>query len=363
MGIGASSKRLQQEVIEQNLCTSCGNCIGICPYIKTYKERTAFIHPCQLDEGNCYKVCPRGETDWAALEEKVFGKQRNDHVLGNIQQLLYARATDRAISTSGQYGGTTSALISYALEKNKIQGAILTGGKPGMLPEAIIATSKGEVLTAAGSKYSAAPTLAKLHEAAKSGLKELGLVGRPCQALAVRKLEHYAEKRADLPVDKVKLVIGLFCFWALSPDFYDYITEKVNREPIVSLDINTENMVIKTTSTDLVLAIDNIRRFIRPACQHCFDPIAEFADISIGSTEFDASYNTLIVRSQQGAQLVQEAVREGILEIKSYPKERVDLLLGAVKNKKLRVLKGLHHTTSYLNLNEAFRDGIEKGGA
>lgn len=56
-------RELHAEVLEKNLCAGCGMCVGMCPYLKTIEEKVAVVHPCGLEEGNCYLACPRGLTD------------------------------------------------------------------------------------------------------------------------------------------------------------------------------------------------------------------------------------------------------------------------------------------------------------
>ena len=58
---------LFEEVINQNLCTVCGGCAGLCPYLRTYREKVAMIENCGLAEGQCYEVCPRTRTDYEKL--------------------------------------------------------------------------------------------------------------------------------------------------------------------------------------------------------------------------------------------------------------------------------------------------------
>ena len=357
-----SSKRLQQEVMAPGWCTSCGMCVGICPYIKNYKETSAFIHQCQVDEGKCYAVCPRGKTNWSQIDHAVFGKDREDHALGNFQSILFARATDKVFAAKGQYAGVTSAVLGYAINKGQIDGAVVTGGAPGKLPEPVLAQTRDDLLGAAGCKYSAAPTLSRLNQAAKEGYNHLAVVGRPCQVLAARKMQSFTDDRGDLPVGKIALTIGLFCFWALDADFYQFLAEKTNNEQIRSLDIPVDGMVVVTDKGQYKWPVEEVRSFIRPACEQCFDPTSEFADLSIGSTEFDNMWNTLVVRTDRGKELVDSAVGESILEVKEYPQNHIPLLRQAVLNKKQRVLKERNSIPNYLVLNEAYRKGVLEGG-
>lgn len=354
---------LQQEVMNTDVCTRCGLCVGLCPYIKTVAERVALVHPCGLEEGNCYRICPRTPTNWAELDQEVFQKEREDHELGNYQEIAFARSLQQEVAQKGQYGGVVSALTSFLLEKEMASGAVLAGGPAGEPPFPLVAGIREEVLACAGSRYSAAPTLAALHQAFKEGVKSLVVVGRPCQVLAVRKLQGLEELPGYIgSKDKIAFVIGLFCFWSLETGIYDFIRSKAGGQKVLKVDIPREYLTVTTESEEINIPIDEVRPFIRQTCASCFDPTAEFADISVGSTEYDPGWNTLIVRSARGKELVEAACSAGIIETKLYPSERLPLLREAVRNKKIRVLETREAGAGagYLELSEGYRGALGK---
>ncbi|MBI4832803.1 MAG: hypothetical protein HY801_14880, partial [Candidatus Lindowbacteria bacterium] len=108
---------LQSEVQQTNLCTACGMCVGLCPYIKEMDEKVAIVERCGRSDGRCYRFCPRTSTDISALDEMAFGARREDAVLGCYRTLTAAKAASSAVHSAGQYGGTASALIIHALKK------------------------------------------------------------------------------------------------------------------------------------------------------------------------------------------------------------------------------------------------------
>ena len=361
---GKGSLELQNEVMNAGMCTACGLCVGMCPYIKTAGERVAVIYPCGLAEGDCYKICPRTPADLADLDRHVFGAERDDHVLGNHAGLFWARAADPVTARRGQYGGTVSALTAYALERGVIEAAVVAGDTGAAYPGPVVARTREEVLACAGSRYSAAPTLAGLHRAARDGAGAVGVVGRPCQVTALRKMQALGGGGRHPAAGKVGLVIGLFCFWSLSPDFYRFLADNVDVDLVTKVDIPVEGLVVTTRDGERRWPVEEIRRFIRPACLECFDPVAEMADLSVGSTECDPRWNTLVVRTAAGRQLVNEAVAAGVLEIKTYPPERVDILRRAVRNKKLRTLAAqeARGEAAYLRLPGEYRRRLKEEG-
>jgi len=358
-------RELQAEVLDQNMCAGCGMCVGMCPYLKTMEEKVVVIHPCGLEEGNCYMVCPRGMTDITQLDNQVFGAERQDPALGSYISLSYSRAADKEIASKGQYGGTVSALNIFALEHGYADAVVCAQGMGVGLPVPMVARSREEALACSGSKYSASPTLMNLHQSAREGSRRAAVVGRPCQVIAVRKLQGLTagNQVPHLPQGNYSLMIGLFCFWALAPQFYPWLARQVDPRQVIGMDIPQEGLEIKTIYGVVRWPVDQVRPFIRPACLQCFDCTAEFADISVGSTERDPDWNTLVVRTRQGAELVEEAKRAGALEVKPYPAEREPLLRRAALNKKLRVLAAMEEgKISYLSMTDSYQRQVRSLG-
>ena len=348
---------LQARVLGTGSCTACGACLGHCPYLKTLGERVAFIHPCPLPEGRCFAVCPRTVLDPDRLDAQLAGAGPADPLLGAHHALHFARALDPEVKGCGQYGGVTTALTLFALGSGAAEAALLTAGSLTAAPHPVVARDRAAVLAAAGTKYSACATLAPLAPLLREGSAPLAVVGRPCQVAALRKIEARGEG-----VNRLALVIGVFCFWALTPPFYRFLASRANLARATKMDIPKEGGLVFSVNGGAVrIPLDQVRPFIRPACQHCFDPTAEWADVSVGSTEYDPDWNTLVVRTARGQALVDGAVAADALEVKPYPAERVPILREAVRGKKLRVLAALEAgrpDAAYLRLSPERRAAL-----
>jgi len=336
---------LKREVMQANLCTSCGLCASFCPYIKAVGDKVAVIWDCgRKDEARCYTVCPRTSTDIGVLDARIFGKSRSDYVLGQQDAVLMARSKLTEAANAGQYGGVVSALMFHQLDSQSARAAVLTATKDGPIPSPMLAHDHAEVLAAAGSKYGACPSLVALNKAVKDEPGPVAVVGRPCQVTAVRKWQAMPDQPE---ATKVGLVVGLFCFWALSYKFYDYLATKAPLATIKKVDLPKEDFVAYTEDGEIHLPLEEVRPFIKPTCNQCFDVTAELADLSVGSTEFDYAWNTLIVRTARGKAALEEAIAKGYLETKPLPPEREELLRTVVRNKKRRVLDALRGNGGY----------------
>jgi coenzyme F420 hydrogenase subunit beta len=77
---------------------------------------------------------------------------------------------------------------------------------------------------------------------------------------------------------------------------------------------------------------DDVQPCIREACNYCLDSTAEYADVSVGSARFSNDWeemrrwNQLIVRTQKGRELVELAVKRGVLKIREAPAESLQEL-------------------------------------
>jgi coenzyme F420-reducing hydrogenase beta subunit len=307
-----AAARLKESVLDPGLCSGCGACIGFCPYIKSYNERVAIIHNCQICEGVCYRICPRGFTQYMSLRKDVFGTVDFDPVLGVHKEIYFARAVEEKIRTRGQYGGVVSALSAFALKEGFIDCALMTGGNlNGTKP--VLVSSESGVSECAGSKFTAAPTLRLYQEAVKNGYQKIGIVGRPCQVTASRKMQQTPEINGQ----RVSLVIGLFCMESFSPELYTFIKDN-NLSNYKRMDI-PKDVLFSGSGEDVVIPFDELRKFIRHACLSCYDPLSELADVSVGSTEYDPGWNALIIRTAKGAELVEKACAGSYIELKPYP--------------------------------------------
>lgn len=352
-------EQLKTEILKEGRCVSCGACVELCPYIKVVQDRVAVIHNCGISDGNCYKVCPRTYTDYDDLAGRVAGEAA-DRVLGGYRELYQARAVDPECSGRGQYGGVVTALAVLALESGRCGAALLTASG-GLYPRAVLARSRAEVIAAAGSKYGLCPGLAGLNGALRLGFENLLVTGRPCQVAALRKMQHYSTVPGR---ERIGLVLGLFCFWGLDYAFYRALKEERGVERIDRADIpKEEGLWLDTDRGRVVLTLEETRSYVREGCRSCIDPTAELADLSVGSTESDPKWCTLLVRTEAGAALVEQAAAAGTIETRPCPEEAAVALRAAVMRKKRRVLAGEDEdgtplNNSYVGLAEESRSLI-----
>jgi coenzyme F420-reducing hydrogenase beta subunit len=366
MTTGKGSADLESEVLSRGLCTGCGACVNICPYVKVVRDRVAVIEPCGVAEGQCYDYCPRTPTDVAALDRALFGSERSDVALGSFVSVEMAQARDEEVRRRAQYGGVVSALLAYAMSTGEIGSAVLT--RPfdnGLMPSAAVADQSSQIAECAGSNYVSSATLAELNRSSEKLGKSVGVVGIPCQIAALRKMQ---ESPHDSGAGNVKLAIGLFCTWALTySGLLSHIKDRLDPATVRRIDIPPPPANVITIHTDdgsVQLSLDDVRDAIRPACGTCFDMTSEFADISVGMVEGMDDWNTLIVRTPAGEALVQKAKADGVIDSRPLDEARLAHLREASLNKKRRAIAEIVERTGdeanlmYLVLSDAERTSL-----
>lgn len=356
------SKELFEEVVNAGLCTFCGGCTGACPYLLSYRGRTVLLDNCTRSEGQCYQYCPRTYTDMDAVSQKVFGVPFSTDETGIVREVFLARSTDAEIHEKGQDGGTVTTLLSVALAEGIIDGAVETKMSEDKIPSGFIARNREELLQCAGNSYEPSPVLEALNCIPKESTEKLAVVGLGCHVAAVSKMKTYpSENRVN--IDNVKLLVGLFCGWELADGFHQFLQENFDLSQVVKFDIPhhpAHTFDVYTKAGKKSVEIEDIRKFISPACSYCWDMTAEFADISVGSGRAKfKGWNTVIVRTKIGAELMDIAKAKRALETQPIPIESLTNLKKVALKKKKGALSNIIAKTGdkknllYLGLSES----------
>ena len=348
---GMGQKELREKVLDAGLCTDCGACVNLCPYAASYQDHTIFIDPCDREEGRCYAFCPRTPTDLQALRESLFDPGDFTPELGPLKGFYMTRAADEQVRNSAQHGGTVTALISLALGEGMIDAAVIAEDPGNFLPEGVAVQDARSVQRRGKSKFVVSPNVAAFHKIAKAGPEKIGVVATPCQALALAKMRVKPFPAKDSNIGKLKLVIGLFCGWALSwRELSSLLRRKLGEDSIRGLDIppsKHHSMEVHTGKGIIEISLNEVMPAVRQACHYCFDMTAEFSDISVGSArcpdgwEVARGWNQVIVRTRTGHELLELARSRRVLEFRDMPEENLARLKKASMNKKRAAVKNL----------------------
>jgi coenzyme F420 hydrogenase subunit beta len=340
-------QELYHEVVATDLCTGCAACVMACPRDVLDFDHTASYHPFNVElttafddcvHGQrgcdiCTRACPRFR-DWELdCDQALFGRARLPEEVTGIQRGVFlVRATDPQVLEAGQDGGLVSALLIWGLETDRIEGALTSRLSTTRRwdCEPFLATSRTEVLEAAGSRYSYAANPLAMKEAERRGLKRLALVGMSCQAsingtLLARRVNKYARR--------IELTIGLLCSKSFEYEgMRRLIVEEygIPLEDVAKVNIKGKFQVWRRSSGEEVdIPLKRMQEATRAGCKLCPDFAAEHADIATGGLGQLDGWTLTVVRTQRGEEWMQAAEAAGVLAVRPGEEDPAALALMA----------------------------------
>jgi coenzyme F420 hydrogenase subunit beta len=328
--IPKSFEDLIKEVHELGICGECGGCVSFCSAGELHAIEMSESGPPHyankdncLHCGICYLVCPQTHI----LDKELNKKYKYKVSIGNWRKITSSQATSSEIRINATDGGVVTALLIYLLEKNLINGAMVSK-KEGLFNRfPYFATTKQELIDAAGSHYdishgivslekynSFVPTITELKNVVSSDAMNIAVVGTPCQIMSIRKMQELS----ILPAHIVKYTLGLFC--NLNFSFDSKARKKLEEKFDFSFDdvenLNVkENLIIQLKNKETkYIDFKDVHEFARPACFACRDFSNVYADIAFGGLGSKDGYTTSIIRTETGEKLYNNALKEGYIQ-------------------------------------------------
>jgi len=304
-----------------------------------------------LLEGKCYAYCPRTPADLEKLRQLLFDIPDLTMEIGAVKAYYLSRAADPEIRAVAQHGGTVTALLELALAEGLIDAALVSSGTDQYLRYGTLAADKNSLRESAGVKFIVSPMAAAFNQFVHENRGRVGVVATPCQALALAKRKLNNDRDEALKINQLQLVIGLYCGWTMSAEKFSALLARkgIKADEIKRMDIPAGKNTLEICTRRGVeeIPLDEAQACIRDACHYCTDSTAEYADISVGAARFagaadeQSGWNQLIIRSGRGRDLIDLAVKRGVLEIREAPAESLHELKAAAVEKKKNALKNI----------------------
>ena len=308
-------RELFTEVVTSGLCTGCAACVVACPHdVLDYESANGVYKPWHLDiDGGredcthgvkgctmCTRACPRFRNWESEIDVHRFARERRDDEVYGIGDVVLARSTDESL-----------------LENDLIDAALvsgLEGDGSTWRAEPRVARTRAEVLDTAKSRYTYSPNLLAYPQAAELGAERIALVGMGCMASAPGAMQ---TRKAGKIARRLSLTIGLLCSKTFDDAIFEELFEKkygLRRADIVKMNIKGVFQIWTRDGAFHEVPLKEAHAYTREGCTSCPDFAAEHADISAGGIGAFSDWTLVIVRTDQGRELMAALAQHGLIE-------------------------------------------------
>ena len=286
---------LKEQVVDAGICVGCGACISVLGGQMEINAHGVFpvFNTFNLDHKlakTAYLSCPGAGIHYPSVYRSHYGKLPDNWLLGEVINVRVGHASNKKIRANGASGGVISQTLSYLLENNYIDSAIVV--KQGIpkpdKASVFFANSSRDILEAAQSVYTPVSTLDILSKLQPN--LTYAMTCLPEQAAAIRVLQSQGYK----PAKQIKYILGPYTGTALESGAIRCLlrSNKVkDSDPIVSLQWRAGAwpgyLEIKMESGKVVRSRKVYYNFLIPffvtqASLQSMDFSNEFSDLSVG---------------------------------------------------------------------------------
>lgn len=331
--------------VYNQLCLGCGLCEDICPtdsiivnIVKGEYRPTVDQNKCLGDKcGKCVKICSGLGSDISKISKIVQTEAiYNDPYIGRYVSLYTGYCSNVDIRYHSASGGMITGLLTYLLDQDIIQGAVVTkfSEDDHITPQTFIARSSGELYLAKSSKYCPV-SMQGIRKQIRDAEGKYIIVGLPCHIQGFRKIEKIDKKFRD----HVFAYWGIYCSSGRTFNLTDYVLDrrKINKGGISYFAYRDNgclgNMVVDGNSKgnkdyhyeeSFGQYYCTLRSFFIPRrCEFCIDHFAELADMSFGDihikpySDDKVGISSIVSRTKEMNQLLLDAHNMGAICIQN----------------------------------------------
>ena len=176
--------------------------------------------------------------------------------------------------------------------------------------------------------------------------ENVAIIGTPCHLVAADKIDNFSDCLGDTTLD---LKIGLFCMENFSYSYMKKLLEKydVDMKDVNECRVEKNYMWFYLTEDRLVkIPLKEAKSCMRKNCQICMDFTSEMSDISVGSVGSPEGWSSVIVRTEKGLKLLENAEKDNYIITKPLSDSGLQIIekLGNKKKKenKKEIMKREH---------------------
>ncbi|MHA1320365.1 MAG: Coenzyme F420 hydrogenase/dehydrogenase, beta subunit C-terminal domain [Promethearchaeota archaeon] len=312
MKVEKSSQDLENEVIFSGLCIHCGSCNAFCPHMDFNKDTglAYVVDECAETVGLCYNACPRSFLPISEIEQKLFGQTRVDLGVGVYKDIIQVKSKNKddilynLVLAAFEAGVTKHFVLSKPQEK-KLGAAF---------PVVVDNAKDAKQYIPDNPNKNGGPLITGIGQAYLDRKRDIGIIANPCHLQGLAKI--------------------------LTSDF---------------------NTGAERTSLKIAFACSSGGM---SGCKYCTDYTGEFSDISYSpwGAPKGSGEAFLIIRTDVGQKVIDNAVKEKLIEITSKEPDLSEMKKFLNKKRKKNFLNLLGRdliTAKYLKLNiDEFKDLI-----
>ena len=314
---------LERMIIEPGFCTLCGACEAACPVhaIKIEHDKPHRLHDCSehLDSCPiCYDICPHTDALLFETLKFVAGAPHRRESIGYYRKILLAHATNPTLRDASRSGGVVTALLNFAITEKIIDSAIVSeaSSKVPIKIQPTINLVPDDTLSAVDTKIVPSAVAETFGRAVfEHGKVSIAFVGIPCHIIALRKLQAWQHKL----MSSLRITIGLFCLWTFSLGrLLGYLLDEHNiaASEIQNVDLTANEYVVTTENRVVQIPLSEAKSHIMNRCRTCTYFTSQLADISIGGAGPLKDWSIVIIRTREGEDFFNRAVKEGVITTK-----------------------------------------------
>lgn len=313
----------------KNFCTGCELCGSICNVEFGIGEK-GFPQPSlkEKDIPFCEAVCPASGKLW---------NEQSGNIWGDYKSVCLGWSEHETIRQQASSGGVLTAMSIYLLENGIVDGIIQTR-RDATVPyatETVISTTREDVLSCMGSRYSISSPLMEIKQIVEAG-KKYCFIGKPCDVYALKAYMRQDKNLAEM----MPLTMSFFCAGMPSVDAQKKLLARLESsdEQCADLRYRGDGWPGFATATNKdggkhQITYDEswghiLGRDVRKSCRFCIDGIGVFADIACGDawyikdgkpdfSEADGR-NVVFARSDAGVQFLKDATEKGYIHLDDY---------------------------------------------
>jgi len=283
-----SFSELEDLVTARGLCRLCGACALICPVdvIRVSSHKAELVGDC-ISCGLCLAVCPVTNQPPALEPRRIW--------------LAKPKVEPPRFKTCG----VTTVVLSSLLDRDAVDGVLVSRMGRGIVPASYLATSREEVEAAGGANYFSSGHLHCLRNPLKEG-KRLAVVGVGCCIEGVR----HVLARTRIYAKSLKYTLGLFCSSQLDREMVSLLLREQSIPPEKVRAVNIKRGLVR-------IGLDDGRNFRfelplfgaakRRGCSFCLNVQNSCADLSVGELGAPDGRVIVVVRTKAGEDMLRLA--------------------------------------------------------